>query len=110
MCAGKYSTGATFILGSTTLRQSVMERVSVSHPVEMYSRIGLSPCASCEADCPAAGACAKTAWRAATATNQHNLFCGGRRHIFEKRCRVVFKRKTFRGILFGFPRGPELNP
>ena len=42
--AGRYSTGATLIFGSTTLAQSVMERVSVSHAEEMYVRIGLSPC------------------------------------------------------------------
>jgi len=35
MPAGKYRTAATFILGSTRLWQSVMERVSVSHAVEM---------------------------------------------------------------------------
>jgi len=41
--AGKYNTGAALILGSTTLWQSVVERVRVSHAEEMYSRIGFSP-------------------------------------------------------------------
>src|ERR1035438_7060784 len=43
--AGKYSTGAALILGSTTLSHSLMERVKVSHAEEMYSRIGFKPSA-----------------------------------------------------------------
>src|ERR1700727_41418 len=41
--AGKYNTGATFILGSTRLWHSDIERVSVSQAEEMYRRIGLRP-------------------------------------------------------------------
>src|ERR1022692_223777 len=41
--AGKYSTEAAFILGSTTLWHSDIERVNVSQAEEMYCRIGLSP-------------------------------------------------------------------
>src|ERR1700722_20167238 len=41
--AGKYNTGETFILGSTRLRHSDIERVSVSQAEEIYCRIGLRP-------------------------------------------------------------------
>src|SRR6202035_5479507 len=102
MPAGKYRTGATFILGSTRLWQSVMERVSVSQAVEIYSRIGLSPCPRGAVDCPPTGICVRDPKAIAVSTNHPRANRRGRRNIFKTRVGIGLVKRR----LVDFSRGP----
>src|ERR1700731_2327525 len=83
--AGRYRTGAALIFGSTTLWQSVIDRVSVSQAEEMYSRIGWSACPS--------GAVASTGW----ATSEQKMRTANAPRTSAEEGRNIVEQRLFMG-------------